>query len=122
MDLAPLQQALSVPSGGQNPAAGAASLPHILSLLSQGDVLDRLQPAAAVATSNATYSPKSLACLANLVAFGDGGSVCDRLTSPLFHFMAHEVRSQMRSGFSEATAFITLPLMTTDMIDHARLG
>ncbi|MEW5305138.1 MAG: hypothetical protein WDW36_007699 [Sanguina aurantia] len=91
LDLAPLQQALSVPPGGQHPAAGAASLPHILSRLSQGEVVDRLQPPAAAATSSATYSPKGLACLADLVAFGDGGAVCDRLTAPLFHFMAHEM-------------------------------
>lgn len=104
LDLAPLQQALSVPPGGQHPAAGAASLPHILSRLSQGEVVDRLQPPAAAATSSATYSPKGLACLADLVAFGDGGAVCDRLTAPLFHFMAHEVRPQTRSAVSGATA------------------
>lgn len=99
VDFLGLRQALGLApeldhsAGSRKPASCAASLPHILDQLSKGNLLDRLQPPASAATYAASFTPHGRAKLADLLAYGDGGSVCDRLTSPLFHFMAHEVRS-----------------------------
>ncbi|GIL42941.1 hypothetical protein Vafri_764, partial [Volvox africanus] len=68
-----------------------------------------LASAAAAATASplgsrltAALSPSDTDLLADLAAYGDGGLVMDRVVTPLFHFLSHEMDALFEAGVEVA--------------------
>ncbi|GLC51113.1 hypothetical protein PLESTB_000467200 [Pleodorina starrii] len=80
------------------PDLAAASLPAFAAAVTEAV----LSSAAAGGRLAATLSPGDADLLADLAAYGDGGFVTDRIVTPLFYFLSHEMDALFDEGVEVA--------------------